>query len=61
MSDTPKAKATEQTEAVVVDRPGSVNQKDADADAKRRNTELEKAGVISKSGYIGSDGNDLRG
>lgn len=59
-ADSVDAPRPQTADAVVVTRPGSVNQAEADADADRRNTELEKAGVISKSGYIGSDGNDLR-
>lgn len=57
-ADAPKPATAD---AIVVQRPGTVDQGAADADAKARNAELEQAGVISDRGYIGSDASDLRG
>lgn len=57
----PKAKqADDQTAAVIVTGPGTVDQAKADKDAKRRNDELTEAGVISDRGYIGSAASDLQ-
>lgn len=58
-NDGPDASPEATANAIVVQRPGTVDQAAADKDADRRNAELVEQGTLSDRGYIGSDASDL--